>query len=72
LKCLHASIIVAPGFRLVRIAPKLGSLRHAEGTVPHPYGDIDVELVRDGEDGLTATVTLPPGLNGLFESLTPV
>jgi hypothetical protein len=57
----------APGFRLVRIAPLLGPLRHAAGRVPHPYGNIDVELVRDGEDGLTATVTLPPDLRGVFE-----
>ncbi len=56
-----------PGFRSVHIAPKLGSLRHAEGTVPHPYGNIDVALVRNGETGLTATVTLPPGLSGLFQ-----
>jgi alpha-L-rhamnosidase len=56
-----------PGFRTVRIAPRLGALRHAEGTVPHPYGNIDVELVRNDEDGLTATVTLPPGLSGSFE-----
>jgi hypothetical protein len=57
----------APGFRLVNIAPHLGSLRHAAGTVPHPYGNIEVELVRNGERGLTATVTLPPGLSGWFE-----
>jgi hypothetical protein len=56
-----------PGFRVIHIAPKLGSLRRAEGTVPHPYGNIDVALVRNGESGLTATVTLPPGLSGSFE-----
>jgi hypothetical protein len=56
-----------PGFRFVRIAPKLGPLRRAEGRVPHPKGNIDVKLVRKGKDGVTATVTLPPGLNGLFE-----
>jgi alpha-L-rhamnosidase len=56
-----------PGFRTVRIAPHLGSLRHAEGRVPHPYGNIDVELVRTGDDGLTATVTLPAGLTGVFQ-----
>ena len=56
-----------PGFRSVHIAPNLGSLRRAEGRVPHPLGNIDVELVRNGEDGLTATVTLPPGLGGVFE-----
>ncbi|UCG86017.1 MAG: alpha-L-rhamnosidase N-terminal domain-containing protein [Gemmatimonadota bacterium] len=57
----------APGFRLVNIAPQLGSLRHAEGRVPHPNGNIDVELVWTGEEGLTATVTLPAGLTGVFE-----
>jgi hypothetical protein len=57
----------APGFRSVRIAPHLGPLRHAEGTVPHPSGPIDVALDRHGEDGLTATVTLPAGLDGVFE-----
>jgi hypothetical protein len=56
-----------PGFRRVRITPRLGSLRRASGRIPHPYGDIDVELVRLGEDGLTATVTLPQSLNGVFE-----
>lgn len=59
--------LAEPGFRAVHIAPRLGALRHVEGTVPHPYGNIDVELVRNDEDGLTATVTLPPGLSGSFE-----
>ena len=56
----------APGFRRVRIAPHLGPLRRAAGSVPHPDGDIEVELTRSGETGLTATVTLPPGLSGVF------
>ena len=57
----------APGFRLVRIAPHLGPLHRAAGRVPHPYGDIEVELARNDADGLTATVMLPPGLSGVFE-----
>ncbi|MGD2136162.1 MAG: alpha-L-rhamnosidase N-terminal domain-containing protein, partial [Gemmatimonadales bacterium] len=57
----------APGFRRVRVAPHLGPLRHAAGSIAHPSGTIDVELVRSGDDGLTATVTLPPGLSGVFE-----
>lgn len=55
----------APGFGAVRIAPALGGLRWAEGTVPHPAGDITVRLDRDGER-LTATVTLPDGVDGVF------
>ncbi len=54
----------SPGFRTVIIAPALGPLRRAEGRVPHPLGDIDVSLVRDGERGLRAEISLPPGLTG--------
>ena len=56
-----------PGFRSVRVAPSLGPLRRAEGRVPHPLGDIDVRLVRVGERGLRAEVTLPKGLEGSLE-----
>ncbi len=55
------------GFRTVRIAPALGPLRRAEGRVPHPRGDIDVSLVREGASGLRATVTVPVGVTGRFE-----
>jgi hypothetical protein len=54
----------SPGFRTVRIEPALGPLRHAEGRVAHPLGDIDVALVREGDGGLRAEVTLPRGLTG--------
>jgi hypothetical protein len=57
----------SPGFRTVRIAPALGPLRLAEGRVPHPLGDIEVQLVRAGTRGLRADVTLPRGLSGVFE-----
>ncbi|CAN5143168.1 hypothetical protein BH09GEM1_BH09GEM1_19960 [soil metagenome] len=57
----------SPGFRTVRIAPSLGALRTASGRVPHPRGDIDVALTREGARGLRAVVTLPPGLTGRFE-----
>jgi GNAT superfamily N-acetyltransferase len=57
----------SPGFRTVRIAPSLGPLRRAEGRVPHPLGDIEVKLVREGKRGLNAEVTLPRGLSGVFE-----
>jgi alpha-L-rhamnosidase len=57
----------SPGFRTVRIAPALGPLRNAEGRVPHPRGDIDVSVARNGASGLTAVVTLPAGVTGRFE-----
>ena len=52
------------GFRTVHIAPSLGPLRRAEGRVPHPAGDIEIQLVRQGNRGLRADITLPPGLSG--------
>ena len=57
----------SPGFRTVRIAPALGPLRRAEGRVPHPSGDIDIQLVREGQRGLRAEITLPRGLSGVLE-----
>ena len=56
----------SPGFAAVNIAPAMGPLRRAQGRVPHPLGDIEVQLERR-EAGLTAVVTLPPGLSGNFE-----
>jgi alpha-L-rhamnosidase len=55
------------GFRTARIAPVLGPLKRAEGRVPHPLGDIDVQLVREGQRGLRGEVTLPRGLSGVLE-----
>ena len=59
----------SPGFQTVSIAPALGPLRRAAGRVPHPAGDIEVQLQRAGAagGGLTAQIVLPPGLSGVFE-----
>ncbi|HEX6626681.1 MAG TPA: alpha-L-rhamnosidase C-terminal domain-containing protein [Gemmatimonadaceae bacterium] len=57
----------SPGFRTVLITPALGPLGHAVGRVPHPAGSIDVKLVREGQHGLRAEITLPPGLPGEIE-----
>jgi alpha-L-rhamnosidase len=54
----------SPGFRTVLVAPALGPLRHAEGRVPHPLGDMDVGFERMGDRGLRADIRLPPGLSG--------
>lgn len=55
-----------PGFRKVRIQPYLGALKEATGTMPHPLGNIQVLLKRKGSNGITADITLPPGLTGEF------
>ncbi len=53
----------APGFRKVRIAPALGTLARAAGTIPHPRGDITVAYVVKGTR-LEAEVRLPEGVDG--------
>ncbi len=55
----------SPGFATVRVAPHLGPLNSLAATFPHPQGDIKVEYHRAGT-GLTATVTLPGSLSGVF------
>ena len=57
----------APGFTAVAISPNLGPLQKAEGKMPHPLGDISVSLKRVGPDGIKASITLPDGLEGIFE-----
>jgi hypothetical protein len=57
---------MAPGFARVRVAPNLGKLNQIHARMPHPKGEIDVQLVRrDGK--LTADVELPGGITGEFE-----
>ena len=55
----------SPGFATVRIAPHLGDLREVSAEFPHPQGMIKVHFERSG-NALTGSVTLPPGLQGVF------
>lgn len=56
-----------PGFNSVRIAPKLGELQQAAGTIAHPLGNIEVKFQRKGDKGISANISLPQGLYGIFE-----
>jgi alpha-L-rhamnosidase len=56
----------ALGFREVVIAPQLGPLTLAEGTLPHPNGEIVVKLERE-EKHLAAQVSLPAGITGYLK-----
>ena len=56
---------IAPGFRHVEIAPSLGNLSVASGSVPHPNGDISVNYQRKN-NRLTAIITIPEGTTGQF------
>jgi hypothetical protein len=55
----------SPAFQRVRIAPHLGELTSAEGTVPHPEGKIRVSYKRSG-NALQAEVVLPENVSGEF------
>jgi hypothetical protein len=67
----------APGFQRVRIAPNVGTLKHVVASVPHPKGDIKVDLKRKGERTLIVDINLPPdtpgdfSFHGLYRALTP-
>jgi alpha-L-rhamnosidase len=53
----------SPGFKSVKIEPHLGTLKKVRGMVPHPAGNILVELERT-PDGIKGKITLPAGLPG--------
>jgi hypothetical protein len=55
-----------PGFATVRIAPHPGPLRHVEGRVPHPRGEIIVRFDVGADGGLRGEVTLPEGVGGVL------
>ncbi|WP_262249923.1 alpha-L-rhamnosidase-related protein [Parapedobacter soli] len=55
------------GFRKVRIQPSLGKLTRLEAVMPHPKGEISLQLKRKGERRLFVAVSLPPDTDGVFE-----
>ena len=57
----------SPGFETVMIQPNLGHLDHASGSMPHPAGQIDVELKRSGDGDVVAKIRLPETVTGTFE-----
>jgi len=55
-----------PGFNTVFIKPALGGLNEVSGAMPHPLGQIQVQLKRQGANGINAEITLPDQLTGKF------
>jgi hypothetical protein len=55
----------SPGFHSVRIAPNLGELPGITARMPHPQGEIKVDLKIAGE-ALKAIVDLPAGTTGVL------
>ena len=56
----------APGFKRVRIAPHLGTLKQVVAVMPHIFGNIEVELIKNQTDGIEGKIILPNGLEGEF------
>ena len=56
----------APGFQRVIIRPFLGKLKKASGSIPHPQGEIAVDLRLLSNGKLAAEVSLPKGVTGDF------
>ena len=55
----------APGFSKVKIEPHLGTLTNAEGTIPHPNGNIKTSYVL--QNGIwNIALTLPQKTTGKF------
>lgn len=54
------------GFKSARIEPHLCGLNYIKGVIPHPLGNISVDLKRAGENSVEGTVELPKGLDGEF------
>jgi len=55
----------APGFRSIRIEPHLGTLKRAQGTIPHPAGKIEVAY-EQAKDKWNIVVNLPEKTVGTF------
>ena len=53
----------APGFKKIKVAPHLGSLTHAGGTIPHPNGNIAVNYEKVN-DSWKVSITLPSNTPG--------
>jgi hypothetical protein len=53
------------GFEGVEVGPRLGHLTEVKGRMPHPKGEVEVELRREGQ-GVRGRVVLPEGVNGRF------
>lgn len=55
-----------PGFESVIIEPHPGSLRWIRAGMPHYYGTIQMDLDFDKDGSVSGSVTVPPGLKGVF------
>jgi alpha-L-rhamnosidase len=56
----------APGFNKIRIQPWLGTLKKAEGIMPHPKGEIKVSYLINALGKCDAIISIPKETTGVF------
>jgi alpha-L-rhamnosidase len=56
----------APGFSSIKIEPALGELNHVKASMPHPNGNIEVEINKQKNYGVEAVINLPKNTTGTF------
>jgi hypothetical protein len=59
---------LTPGWTKVRIAPFVGDLEFARGTVPTPAGPLRIEWEKAGDDQLVVRLDVPEGVDAEFVS----
>ncbi|MHB9036210.1 MAG: alpha-L-rhamnosidase-related protein [Armatimonadota bacterium] len=59
---------IEPGFAKFALRPNLCDLQFASGTVPTPYGNIEVDL-RQTNDGMIVEFSVPPGTTAVFDNV---
>lgn len=56
----------APGFSKISVAPNFGNLKQINAKMPHPNGEIEVNLIRNGDD-VSGSITIPEKTSGVFQ-----
>lgn len=56
----------SPGFKTVKIEPSFGNLTIINASMPHPFGQIKVNLTKKENGIISGTISLPIGLSGRF------
>lgn len=55
-----------PGFKSVKIQPAFGHLKWIRASMPHPAGEIKVDLKKRGSNHLEGQISLPPDVTGVL------
>ena len=56
----------APGFKTIEIAPSFGDLSTMKSSIPHPLGEIKLNLSRN-DDKVKGTIDIPPQTEAVFK-----